>query len=77
MKLSICIKLNRVMFEKWILSRCNFIDLCKENLFKIQGILFIIFYLIVNFIIEKNIFANIADWGNDLFTAIYFLSFVS
>lgn len=33
----------------------------QGNLFKIQGILFIIFYLIVNFIIEKNIFANIAD----------------
>lgn len=49
----------------------------QGNLFKIQGILFIIFYLIVNFIIEKNIFANIADSGNDLFTAIYFLSFVS
>lgn len=35
----------------------------QGNLFKIQGILFIIFYLIVNFIIEKNIFTNIADWG--------------
>lgn len=39
----------------------------QGNLFKIQGILFIIFYLIVNFIIEKNIYLLILLTGGMIY----------